>query len=278
MAIMFPGLALAWLTAAGADEAVDEAPADHAGAPSLSSATEWLQSAPISKQAVTLPPAATRTVSSTATRARELAEAAKTLDELADAIRGFNGLQLSHTATNMVFADGVPDAPLMVVGEAPGAEEDRVGRPFVGRSGQLLDRMLSSIGFSRSPDAKQAACYITNLVSWRPPGNRAPSDAELALSLPFCLRHIALIRPRMLLLAGGVAAKALTASSEGVLRLRGRWFGIEVPGMHGPVPALVTLHPAYLLRSPGAKREAWADLLALRHHHLHAMRCSGAKS
>jgi DNA polymerase len=152
----------------------------------------------------------------------------------------------------------------MIVGEAPGADEDLQGKPFVGKSGQLLDRMLASIGLSRSPGQGQLPFYITNIVTWRPPGNRNPTDEEIALSLPFCLRHIALARPRLLLLAGGVSAKALTGRAEGVLRLRGRWFDLPVPGLDAAVPALATLHPAYLLRNPGAKRDAWQDLLLFR--------------
>ena len=170
----------------------------------------------------------------------------------------FDGSPLRETATNLVFADGVPESGLMLIGEAPGGDEDRLGRPFVGVSGQLLDRMLASVGLSRERDF-----YITNILPFRPPGNRTPTDAEIALFLPFILRHIALAKPRRLLLLGGVAAKALLRSREGITRLRGRW--LEVTAQEEtPLPALATLHPAYLLRTPSAKREAWADMLLLR--------------
>jgi uracil-DNA glycosylase len=278
---MGPGLALAWLVAMGADEPVADFPDAIASKASLPDVSSWLRpaiQAAQSRGTTRAPTAATVPASPAASRAQAVAEAAGSLAELAEALRSYDGLALRNTATNLVFADGDPTASLMVIGEAPGAEEDRAGKPFVGRSGQLLDRMLASVGFSRAPTGDQVGCYITNLVAWRPPGNRTPTDAELAQSLPFCLRHIALVRPRMILLAGGVSAKALTGRQEGVLRLRGKWFEIEAPGMQAPVPALVTLHPAYLLRSPGAKREVWADMLALRRHWAHAMECSAAAS
>ncbi|MBR0684196.1 uracil-DNA glycosylase, partial [Roseomonas eburnea] len=194
-----------------------------------------------------------------ATRAAEAAAAAHDLPALREAIAAFDGSALRETATNLVFADGAPESGLMLIGEAPGAEEDRLGRPFVGQSGQLLDRMLASIGLSR----EAGGFYITNILPWRPPGNRTPTDAEIGLFLPFVLRHIALVRPRRLVLLGGVSAKALLRAKDGITRLRGRWHSVAVDGL-GEVPALATLHPAYLLRTPAAKRDAWADLLLLR--------------
>jgi DNA polymerase len=190
-------------------------------------------------------------------RAAALAAAAPTLDALRQAIAEFDASSLRKTATNMVFADGVPGAATMLVGEAPGADEDRQGKPFVGVSGQLLDRMLASIGLTRAEN-----CYITNILPWRPPGNRTPTDNEIALFLPFLLRHIALARPRRLLLLGGVAAKSLLRARDGITRLRGRWREVMVEE-ESTLPALATLHPAYLLRNPAAKRDAWADLLLL---------------
>ena len=192
------------------------------------------------------------------TRATALAEAAPDLAALKAAIAGFDGSALRETATNLVFGEGVADSGLMLIGEAPGADEDRAGRPFVGASGQLLDRMFASVGLSRETNF-----YITNILPWRPPGNRTPSDAEVALFLPFLQRQVALIRPKRLVLVGGVAAKGLIGGKEGITRLRGRWHEVEIPGL-GRLPALPTLHPAYLLRTPAAKREAWADLLLLR--------------
>ena len=190
--------------------------------------------------------------------ARALAGAADSLDALKDAIARFDGLPLKATATNLVFADGNPQAKLMLVGEAPGAEEDRRGLPFVGAAGQLLDRMLAAIGYDRT------TCYITNIVNWRPPGNRKPSPAEMSLCQPFIERHITLVNPAVLVLLGDTAAKTLTGRSEGITRLRGRWFDWKIPKTGAAIPAMPTFHPAYLLRSPGQKREAWMDLLAIK--------------
>ncbi|MBK1660986.1 hypothetical protein CKO45_22475 [Paracraurococcus ruber] len=170
----------------------------------------------------------------------------------------FDGSPLRETATNLVFADGVAESGLMLIGEAPGGDEDRLGKPFVGVSGQLLDRMLASIGLHRERDF-----YITNILPFRPPGNRTPTDAEVALFLPFLLRHIELARPRQLVLLGGSAAKGLLRSKEGITRLRGRWHQVTI-NEDQSLPALATLHPAYLLRNPAAKRDAWVDLLLLR--------------
>ncbi len=187
-----------------------------------------------------------------------MADAATTLDELRAALAAFDGCPLAATATNLVFSDGNPDSGLMLIGEGPGAEEDRAGRPFVGLSGQFLDRMLASIGLDRT------ALLITNLIPWRPPGNRNPTDAEVLTCLPFLLRHIALVRPRRLVLLGALATKAVLGETTGIRRLRGKWTQATIPGLDQRIPALPMLHPAYLLRTPSAKREAWADMLLLR--------------
>ncbi len=194
-----------------------------------------------------------------ASRATELAAAADSLDALREAMAGFEGSPLRETATNLVFADGVPASGLMLIGEAPGADEDRLGRPFVGVSGRLLDRMLASVGLGRERDF-----YLTNILPFRPPGNRTPTDAEIALFLPFVLRHVELASPRLLVLLGGTAAKALLRSREGITRLRGRWHEVAPREGGASLPALATLHPAYLLRNPAAKKDAWHDLLLLR--------------
>ncbi len=190
--------------------------------------------------------------------AAAVAAAADSIPALRAALEQFDGCALRVTATNLVFADGDPTSGVVLIGEAPGAEEDRAGRPFVGPSGQLLDRMLASIGLDRS------RVLITNLIPWRPPGNRAPSDAEVAACLPFLQRHLALLRPRLLLLLGGLPTKALTGNPQGISRVRGRWQEVVVPGLDRGIPALPTFHPAYLLRTHGARREAWADLIMLR--------------
>jgi len=246
-----------WLTALrlqaewGADEALDSAPIDRFAARAA------MVSAPAPMPTPGQPrPAPVALVTSMAPTAAMLAAAAQDLDQLRAAISRLDS-PLRDTATNLVFADGMPDAGLMLIGEAPGADEDRLGRPFVGVSGQLLDRMLGSVGLSRTSDFT-----ITNILPWRPPGNRTPTEAEIAQFLPFLQRHIALVRPRRLVLLGGVAAKALLRSKEGITRLRGRWLSVATEA--GPLPALATLHPAYLLRTPSAKREAWADMILLR--------------
>jgi uracil-DNA glycosylase family 4 len=190
--------------------------------------------------------------------ARALAAQAQTIDQLAALIAGFDACPLKRTATNTVFADGNPAAPVMIVGEAPGADEDRIGRPFVGRAGQLLDRMLAAIGLDRT------GVQITNVIYWRPPGNRKPTAPEIASCLPFVFRHIVLSRPKVLVLAGGTAASTLLDTTDGITRLRGRWFDLAVPGLDTALPTLPMFHPAFLLRSPERKREAWRDLLALK--------------
>jgi DNA polymerase len=167
------------------------------------------------------------------------------------AIEGYDDCLLKSFATNMVFADGNPDAPLMLIGEAPGAEEDRLGKPFVGQSGQLLDKMLASIAVDRDN------AYISNVIFWRPPGNRKPTPAEISLLLPFLERHIELAAPRLLLMVGAVSTGALLGTTEGITRTRGKWFDWR------GIPALATYHPAYVLRQPAAKREVWRDFLDL---------------
>ena len=241
---------LAWQIEAGADEAVAAAPVDRFAA--TASGRESPNRAP--EPAEPAPP----TGRGAPTSAREAAGAADGIEALRAAFQAFDGCPLKETATNFVFADGAPGAPLMFIGEAPGAEEDRRGLPFVGPAGRLLDRMLAAIGIDRGQ------AYITNILPWRPPGNRNPTDSEIAACLPFLQRHIALARPRILVAVGGTAAKALLDTREGIMRLRGRWFSHAVPGLAEPIDLRAILHPAYLLRQSGQKREAWQDLLAIR--------------
>lgn len=190
--------------------------------------------------------------------AREVARQATSIAELEAAVRAFEGCALKRTAKNTVFADGVVGAPVMIVGEAPGADEDRLGKPFVGVSGQLMDRMFDAIGMSRERDL-----YITNILFWRPPGNRTPTLAEQAICLAFTRRHIELARPKLLVLAGGTAVKAVLDTTEGITRLRGKWTTLRLDD-GTEVPALPTFHPAYLLRTPASKRQSWWDLLSLQ--------------
>jgi uracil-DNA glycosylase len=189
--------------------------------------------------------------------ARALARRCGTIADLEAAVRAFEGCALKRTAKNTVFADGVAGADVMIVGEAPGADEDRMGKPFVGVSGQLLDRMFGAIGLSR-----ESNLYITNILFWRPPGNRTPTVAEQAICLAFTRRHIELARPRLLVLAGGTAAKSVLDTTEGIMRLRGRWTTVTLED-GSAVPTLPTFHPAYLLRTPASKRQSWIDLLAI---------------
>ena len=188
--------------------------------------------------------------------ARELAAKADTLEALRDALAAFNGCNLKLTAKNLVFADGNPQARIMLVGEAPGRDEDIQGLPFVGRSGQLLDRMLAAIGLDRTK------VYITNVLPWRPPGNRTPTPAEVEICRPFIERHIQLVAPDLLVAVGGSSAKMLFETTTGILSLRGHWRKYKVGERE--VDALATLHPAYLLRQPAQKRLVWHDLLQIR--------------
>lgn len=181
-----------------------------------------------------------------------------TLEELRQAIEEFEDCPLKLTATKTVFSDGNPKARIMLIGEAPGADEDRQGLPFVGVSGQLLDRALATIGLNRTN------VYIANIIPWRPPGNRPPTPQEIALCLPFLKRHIEIIQPSLLVLVGGVSAKSLLNSSEGIMKLRGRWLSYTSEGLKAPIKTIATYHPAFLLRSPAQKAQVWKDLLMIQ--------------
>ena len=188
--------------------------------------------------------------------ARSAASAATTLEELKAAMEQFEGCNLKRTAKNLVFADGNPQARIMLIGEAPGRDEDLQGLPFVGRAGQLLDLMLKAIGLDR----EQA--YITNVIPWRPPGNRTPTPQETEICRPFIERHVELVNPELIVLLGGSSAKTMLKTTDGIMRLRGKWSSIETQS--AKVDALPTLHPAYLLRQPGQKKLAWSDLLKVQ--------------
>ena len=188
--------------------------------------------------------------------AEKCAAQADSLEALAKAMADFDGCPLKKTAKNTVFADGNPKAKLMLIGEAPGRDEDREGKPFVGPSGQLLDKIFACIGLTRQD------FYITNMIAWRPPGNRAPTPDEIALCLPFLHRHIALLAPDIIVLVGGVAAKQLLNTDKGITQTRGTWNKITSDGRD--IPALAIFHPAYLLRTPMRKAETWRDILSLQ--------------
>jgi len=190
--------------------------------------------------------------------ARAAAETATSLTELREALAAFEGCALKKTAKNLVFGDGNPAGPLMFIGEAPGGEEDRQGTPFVGPAGKLLDLMLAAIGLGRDQ------AYITNILPWRPPGNRSPTDAEITACLPFVKRHIELVGPKILILVGGTAAKTLLNRTQGIMRLRGHWYTYETGDPIRQIDTRAILHPAYLLRTPAQKRETWLDLLEIK--------------
>ncbi len=247
-----PAALLRWYVDAGVDETIGETPIDRfqpVAAPPPAATSAPAMSAPTGPAPAS--PAAYTGV--------HPADAATNVAELRAMVEAFDGCGLKQFASKTVFADGNPAARVMFIGEAPGADEDRQGLPFVGTSGKLLDRMIESVGLSRAENA-----YITNVVFWRPPGNRAPTDEEIAMCMPFVRRHIELVNPAVLVMVGGLSAKTLLSSTLGITRLRGRWHEYAAPGLESPIPALPLFHPAYLLRSPQQKRFAWRDLLSLR--------------
>jgi len=267
---------LAFYAEAGVDEALAEEPADRFAAvvsrpaqmpePSARAEPGQSQSRPPAPAQTENPPrpaptparpAAAVPDEAQAALARELAGKASTLAELREAMASFDGCNLKFTAKNLVFADGNPEADLMLVGEAPGRDEDLEGLPFVGRSGQLLNRMLAAIGLDRN------SAYIANVIPWRPPGNRTPTPHETEICRPFIERQIELVNPKVLVNLGGPSAKTLLNTTEGILRLRGNWRVHTTPSRTA-IPAMPTLHPAYLLRTPAHKRLAWRDFIEVK--------------
>ncbi|MBK0326444.1 uracil-DNA glycosylase [Rhodobacteraceae bacterium F11138] len=249
---------LEWQIELGATEAIGDAPVDRYALPDVAPWSGKARSNPAASAAPragrnapaagTIPMAETDPVD----LARQAAQGAMTLDALRAALAVFDLCDLKKGARNLVFCDGVPEARVMIIGEAPGREEDRAGRPFVGRAGQLLDRMLQAVNLNR-----QSSVYITNVLPWRPPHNRDPKPDEIAMMVPFLQRHVELANPDVLVLVGNHSCQAVLGK-RGILRLRGNW----TEGFGKPV--LPMTHPAYLLRTPLAKREAWADLLSLQ--------------
>ncbi|HVY51448.1 MAG TPA: uracil-DNA glycosylase [Devosia sp.] len=245
--------ALDWYRAAGVDVAVGEEPVDRFAASAVVPPRR-LPPQPAGAPAPSPVPTAPLAVDPAETRA--IAAAARTLDELRAAMDAYDGCSLKHRATQLCFADGNPQAEIMLVGEGPGEQEDRQGKPFVGRAGQLLDRMLGAIGLDRT------RVFIANMVPWRPPGNRNPTPDELALCAPFLYRQVELVNPRILVTLGNVPTQALFETNLGITRMRGNWKTLSIGSWTGPV--LPTLHPAFLLRTPGAKAQAWRDMLSLQ--------------
>jgi uracil-DNA glycosylase len=260
---------LEWYKAMGVDEAIADTPLDWFAAeipeterftPISGGSAPEVKRQPLDRVRVPLPQAPIRPPtalesSADAMGARELARSANSLAELRALLESFDGCGLKKTASRLCLSRGSPEARLMLIGEAPGKDEDIQGAPFVGRAGQLLDRMLAAIGLT------EADFYITNLVFWRPPANRTPSPEEAQVCQPFVERQIELLNPDILVFLGNAAAKQLTGATEGIMKLRGKWLTYPLgPGIR----AIATLHPAYLLRTPIAKRLAWRDLLAIR--------------
>lgn len=251
--------ALAWQIELGADETIGDVPVNRYDVPASAPKPVAAPAPDAARAAPSLPVADVDPVAV----AQAAANAAQDLEGLRAALAAFDHCDLKLGARNLVFSDGVPGARVMIVGEAPGRDEDREGRPFVGRAGQLLDRMLDAIDLARAPARGEAvgdksnAVYITNVLPWRPPQNRDPKPEEIAMMQPFLHRHIALAAPEVLVVVGNHACQALLGK-RGITRLRGEW--TQAQGK----PALPMFHPAYLLRNPAAKREAWADLLALK--------------
>ena len=247
---------LAFWAEAGVDAMLLDAPIDRI------EAGKFVAPKPVDKKPLAAPPPPARPgvgadVALAVLEARRLASEAQDLEALKAAIAGFDGCSLKFEgAKQAVFARGSATAPLIVIGEGPGADEDVRGEPFVGRAGQLLDKMLAAAGLADK-------AFITNTVFWRPPGNRTPSLQEQMVCQPFVERAIELISPRMLLLVGAPSAKAMLKRDEGILSLRGRWFEWRSEDGKLELPAMPTLHPAFLLRQPGAKKKAWSDLLTL---------------
>jgi len=251
---------LNWLVEAGADEAIADQPVNR-----LAAAKQAPAPAAMARPAQPAQPAQSRRAQPAPLPlegdaiggAMAAAGAANSLAELKAAMEAFEGCALKRTANNTVFADGVAEGRVMLIGEAPGRDEDRIGKPFVGRAGQLLDKMLASIGLDRHKNA-----YITNVINWRPPDNRDPSPEEAAACLPFLRRHIELAQPKVIILLGAVAARHVVGVSDGIMKLRGRWMEYRVGDQM--VPLMPTLHPAYLLRQPAHKKLAWRDLQSVR--------------
>ena len=263
-----PELLLEWYLDMGADEAIIDTEVNWFAA-SEASAVPIIQAGNASglvgatavTQAATVAPQTRQQVlaSDPESDVDEAVATLQSLEELRMALESLEGFQLKVTATNLVFGEGVESPDVMFIGDAPRADEDRQGRPFVGASGYLFDRMIRSIGLDRSKNA-----YITNILPWRPPGNREPTVTEIAICLPFIRRHIALVRPRVIVLVGEIAANIMLKQRQGIMRLRGRRFEFSDPGLEEPLPTVPMFHPAFLLRSTAYKALAWRDLLTIK--------------
>lgn len=253
---------LEWYITAGVDETCGSQPWDKVPEKVVSAAKPVSVRQPLTQSVPNdhVRPATTELAQDTLTacqNARELSMKTETLDELRALVEGFEGCALRMTANKTVFGYGSPTADLLLVGEAPGADEDRSGIPFVGRSGHLLDKMLRAIEIGRDE------CFVTNVLPWRPPGNRTPTSGEIAVCLPFLRRQIELVKPKVIMVLGGSAANALLDNGEPISRLRGKWLDYRLSD-GTVIPVLASFHPAYLLRNSGQKAKAWSDLVRVK--------------
>lgn len=248
---------LEWQLAAGVDETTGDMPTNYFAVRPLQPVTTHAPAVKPHSQPL-IPPSVTPlhlSPSAAGNAARELANNCQTIAELEEAVRKFDGCAIKKTATRTVFADGNPQAQIMIIGEAPGAQEDIQGIPFCGASGKLLDKMLLAIGLDRN------SVYISNTIFWRPPGNRQPTPEEIATCRPFVEKHIALVAPKLLILSGGTATNALLKKDQSISRLRGKLYDYTNNYLNSPVKTALMYHPSYLLRQPLAKKQAWQDLL-----------------
>ncbi len=268
---------LRWYLEMGVDEAIDEEPIDRfaLSAEQKSKVTSAQPAAPPRQQQGFFPAVQDRprerpalaaenglSPDAAVADAKTLAAKAETIEALHQALLDFDGCPLKKTAKNLVLCDGSPSAHVMLIGEAPGADEDRQGKPFVGRSGQMLDKILNAIGLDRHAEEPEKGAFISNTIFWRPPGNRKPTPAETEICLPFILRAIELVNPRLIVCLGATPMQRLCNTTEGILRSRGKWKSYKLNDRN--VPLMPTLHPAYLLRQPAQKALCWRDMLDVR--------------
>ena len=268
--------ALEWYVENGADEAIGDEPIDRfaaAKAQADKSVADIIRAENPAAETKSVAAPSTQNAPLGASDARaeamKVVQAAQSLEELEAAIAAFEGIGLKKTASNMVFADGNPKASIMYIGDAPAADDDRAGKPFVGVDGRFLDVMFKAIDIARGAEEAEKSLYLTNILNWRPPGGRSPAPGEIEASLPFIERHIQFAAPKILVFGGAIAAKALLGRNEGLSKLRKRWHDYtpqceELRDGAAAIPAIVTFAPSYLLNTPAQKRGAWADLLMIK--------------
>lgn len=252
---------LKWYIEMGVDEVVSDTTSNRFEPPKKKPEIDTKIATPIIETKIDTQPTNFEGPLDMVSKTQKAASKCETLADLEKEVRAFKGISLTKTATNVVFADGVSDSDVMLIGEAPGAEEDARGIPFCGASGKMLDSMLIHVGLEREKNF-----YITNTIFWRPPGNRRPTPEELAICKPFVEKHIALVKPKLIILVGGTAVTSVLGDKQGISKLRGKFFDYENEYLDEPIKITAIFHPSYLLRSPGQKRLAWRDALMIKHH------------